>query len=126
MTPEERGRRARERSEQIEAAFNETLAGLKRSVASLGAIKPAIKPAIKLDDSGAGVAVPESLRTMQIDPVANNDKTSAPPPTIDRMAMPKAALDALSFEQQLVVFTDWLKSLTITQQSVVREAIGKQ
>jgi hypothetical protein len=111
MTPEERERRARERSEQIEAEFNETLAGLKRSVASFGAPRPTIN----LDDSGVSAAVPESLQTLRIDPVANNDKTpeeAPPPPPLDRYAIAETAFGALTFEEQYMVMLRWISRLT--------------
>jgi hypothetical protein len=107
MTPEERERHARERSEQIKAEFNAAAAELKSSIASFGAPRPTIKPTIRLDDSGTGAAVPESLRTLRIDQGPNDDKTPAEaPPPIDRVAVAKAALDALSLEEATEVFSD--------------------
>jgi hypothetical protein len=125
MTPEERGRLARQRSEQIEAELAETLDGIKRNVASFGAPRPTIKPAVKLDDSDASAAVPESLRTLRIDPVPNDDKTptEAPPPAIDRVAIAKAAIDALSFDEKCVLFAYWFSTLPQAQKNKVYEAV---
>jgi hypothetical protein len=46
-----------------------------------------------------------------------------PPLAIDRVAVATAAIAALSFEQQLALFTDWFTGLTITQQSRVCEVM---
>jgi hypothetical protein len=102
MTPDERERRARERKERTEAEFNETLDRMKRDVASIGTPRPTVEPTIKLDTSGIGTAVPESLRTLHIDPAPNDDKApgEAPPPAIDRMAVAKGAWSSLNREEQ--------------------------
>jgi hypothetical protein len=107
MTPEERERRERERKERTEAELAETLAGIKR-IAAPGVPGPAIKPTIKLDTSSISAAVPESLRTLQIDPAPTDDKTSeeAPPPAINRKAVVKGVWSSLNREEQ-ADFIQW-------------------
>lgn len=68
---------------------------------------------IDLDLSNANAPLPEGLRNIKLEP----------PLAIDRVAVATAAIAALSFEQQLALFTDWFTGLTITQQSRVCEVM---
>jgi hypothetical protein len=72
---------------------------------------------IALDTSGANAPVPEGLRNIKPEP----------PPTIDRVAtrvaIAKAALDALSLDEKQILFAHWFTTLSQAQKNKVYEVL---
>jgi hypothetical protein len=100
----------------VTAAASRDMADLQRIVYNRSEKSPTPKTTqIALDTSGVSKPVPESLRNLTLEP---------PPLAIDRGAVASAAIDALSFEQAISVFSGWYTALTITQQSRVCEALS--
>jgi hypothetical protein len=84
-----------------EAAIGDVLRRLNEASRIINAPSPRPakdpEPAIKLDQSAASAPVSDALRNLEVEPS----------PPVDRVAIAKAAIDALSFDEVTEVFSDW-------------------
>jgi hypothetical protein len=128
MTPAERAQIARERDERVAALDAELRAVTTAAVGhmvdlqrSVDGIPPPLKLAppdlkakpIDLDTSNAAAPVPEALRNLEVEPS----------PPVDRVAIAKAAIDALPFDHKLVLFAHWFSTLRQAEKNEVYECV---
>jgi hypothetical protein len=120
-TPEERAQIERERDERraaSEAELQAVMTSISRTAGRIQRTFDGSAPEIQLDNSTVSDAVPEELRSLKVDPATEVKPTELrnrevePPPPIDRVAVAKAALDALSLKEATEVFSDWEEERT--------------